>query len=379
MSIKSQAPKYPTRDYLVFSWFCLLAKGTVSHCTLFYFLHFLPAFFSFFAAKRIFFDMKALVLQGKGEFPTIAEVAKTRHFSPAGVHVRVQAASLNHRDLWIVKRKYPNIKYPIILGSDGAGSYLGKAVLIQPGLNWGLEERVQHKFYSIMGSPRHGTFAQYTSVDVEQVFEMPNHLTIEQGAALPLAGLTAYRVLFSRCAAKAGEKFLITGIGGGVALSCLQFALAAGLEAWVTSSSDEKIQKAVAIGAKGGANYDLPDWHKELETRAGGNFDLIIDSAGGDGFAHLGKLCKPGGRIGIYGGTTGTINNLSPQLIFWRQISILGSTMGSTFDFAEMLRFVEQHQIVPFVDSIFDMKDAVHAFKRMEEGKQFGKIVLRIG
>ncbi|MCB0518244.1 MAG: zinc-binding dehydrogenase [Lewinellaceae bacterium] len=318
--------------------------------------------------------MKALVLQKENLFPTLQDFQQPVPKEDQ-VLVNLQAAALNHRDVWIANGKYPGIQFPVVLGSDGAGLAGGKPVVIQPGIDWGKDERFQSKPYQIIGMPQNGTFAEYISVDQSQVLPMPEHLDFLHAAALPLAGLTAYRVLFTRCNSTAGEKVLITGIGGGVAVTCLQFAVAAGMKVFVTSSSDEKIEKAITLGAIGGANYKRKTWPKEIQELAGSGMDVIIDSAGGDSFSHLVKLCSPGGRIGIYGGTDGPIPNLSPQLIFWRQISILGSTMGSNKDFAKMLDFVEQHKIVPVVDMVFKLENANNAFERMSEGQQFGKIV----
>ncbi|MCB0531426.1 MAG: zinc-binding dehydrogenase, partial [Saprospiraceae bacterium] len=192
-----------------------------------------------------------------------------------------------------------------------------------------------------------------------------------------LAGLTAYRVLFSRCQLKAGERVLITGVGGGVALMTMQFAMAAGAEVFVTSGSDDKLAKARKMGAQGGVNYRQTDWDKQLKTSIGG-FDVLIDSAGGDGFSALLPLCNPGARIGVYGGTLGKVNGLSPQILFWKQISILGSTMGTLEEFGAMLEFVTRHKIVPVVDSVFRLEEGNRALRRMAETDQFGKIVLKI-
>ncbi len=319
--------------------------------------------------------MKALVLNEGNPYPILQDFPDPSP-QPEEVVVDMKASALNHRDVWITKGKYPGIKYPIVLGSDGSGLMDGHPVVIQPGMNWGNDERFQGKQYHILGSPKNGTFAQQIALNSHQIFSLPSHLDFIEAAALPLAGLTAFRVLFTRCQAKTGEKLLMTGIGGGVALACLQFAVAIGMDVFVTSSSGEKIERAVALGAKGGVNYRNPLWNKELQAASADGFDVIMDSAGGEGFQHLVKLCAPGGRIGIYGGTAGPIQNLSPQLIFWRQISVLGSTMGSDRDFEAMLAFVENHAIRPVVDSVYKMEDVEKAFVRMAEGKQFGKIVL---
>ena len=293
------------------------------------------------------------------------------------VLVRLFAAALNRRDWWITQGQYSKIQLPVILGSDGAGEYRGKAVVINPSLDWGDDPRFQGKSYRILGLPENGTFAEYVRVPRNNLAPMPAHLGWEEAAALPLAGLTAYRVLFTRCRLRAGERVLISGVGGGVALMAMQFALAAGAEVFVTSGSAEKIEKAMRMGAKGGKNYREIDWDKHLKAETGG-FDVIIDSAGGDEFAAFPGLCKPGARIGVYGGSLGKINGLSPQILYWKQISILGSTMGAPAEFRKMLAFVERHKIVPAVDSVFPLDQGNVALDRMGESGQFGKIVLRI-
>jgi zinc-binding alcohol dehydrogenase/oxidoreductase len=325
--------------------------------------------------KKIFV-MHALVLNSTGQGLDYQEVNPT--FVKNGhVLVFLKAAALNHRDLWISKGQYAGIQFPTILGSDGAGEYKGKPVLINPSLDWGDNPQVQGKNYRILGLPDDGTFAEQVAVPRQNIVPMPQHLSFEQAAALPLAGLTAWRVLHTRCQWKKGERILITGIGGGVALFALQFAIAAGAEVFVTSGSDEKIEKAIRLGAKSGVNYRQPDWDKQLKAAAGG-FDVIIDSAAGDGFAALPGLCNPGARIGIYGGTQGKINGLAPQAIFWKQATIVGSTMGNPKEFKQMVAFVGKHEIVPVVDRVFPLADGNLALQHMENGGQFGKIVLGV-
>lgn len=291
--------------------------------------------------------------------------------------VSLRAAALNHRDVFITKGLYAGIKFPCIFGSDGAGEWKSQRVVLYPALEWGADPRFQGKNFRILGMPDNGTFAEQISVPKANIFPMPEHLSWAEGAALPLAGLTAWRTLFSRCQLKQGEKVLITGIGGGVALMVLQFAIAAGAQVFVTSSSSEKIEKAVRLGATGGVNYRDEGWDKRLKQEAGG-FDIIIDSAAGDGFAAFPGLCNPGARIGVYGGSLGKINGLSMQPVFWKQISILGSTMGSPREFKAMLAFVAKHSIVPVVDSVFPLSEGNAALVKMDSGTQFGKIVLQM-
>ena len=315
--------------------------------------------------------MKALIIDKIGNPVKLADVDRPVVKEGHSI-VHLKASALNHRDVWITKGMYPGIKEGIILGSDGVGQTGGRNVIINPGLYWGGSQNVQADNFEVLGMPQNGTFAEYISIPDVYIYDQPDHLTVAEAAALPLAGLTAYRVLFSRCGAKAGDKVLVTGAGGGVAQFVIQFAVAMGCDVYVTSSSEEKIAKAVALGATAGYNYRKDKWYKEVGTE----FDVIVDSAGGEAFQHLIKLCKPGARIGFYGASLGKFQNLNPQILFWRQVSILGSTMGSDQDFKDMLEFVNLHQVKPVVDKTYALEDGHLAFERMEAGDQFGKIVL---
>lgn len=319
--------------------------------------------------------MKALVLNALNQ-PLSFQSAEEAAVSQGHVAVSLMASALNHRDLFITQGLYAGISLPVIPGSDGAGLLGDRRVVIYPALEWGDSPDFQGKDFRVLGMPDNGTFAERIVVPESSVCDMPAHLNWEQAAALPLAGLTAWRVLFSRCQLKTGENVLITGIGGGVALMALQLAIAAGATVFVTSGSDDKIEKAVALGASGGENYRENGWDKRLKHKSGG-FDVVIDSAGGDGFALLSGICNPGARIGFYGGTLGKVNGFSLQPVFWKQISLLGSTMGSPQEFDDMLRFVETHKIIPVVDEVFALGDGNSAMEKMKNGKQFGKLVLR--
>jgi len=332
--------------------------------------------------------MKAVILEGLNQKLAVKEVA-TPEIDSHEALVRVIAAAYNHRDLWIQKGQYAGIRYPIILGSDGCGvvdkvgadvnkDWLGKDVIINPSLNWGNNPRVQAKDYIILGTPNDGTFAEYVKIDARLLHNKPTHLSHEAAAALPLAGLTGFRATMKRAQAKAGENVLITGIGGGVALLCMQFAIAAGCNVYVTSGSDDKIKTAVDMGANGGVNYKNNSWDKELKSMSDGGFDAIVDSSAGDTFAKLVDIAKPSGRIAMYGATLGPFNSGVPAKIFWKQLDILGSTMGNDEEFAEMLAFVNSHKIVPLVDSVFPMEKAQEAIDKMSKGEQLGKIVLKI-
>ena len=299
--------------------------------------------------------------------------------SPADGQVTVilRAAAFNRRDYWIMKGMYPNVEYPVVPGGDGVGVLDGREVIIDAGIGWGNDERVQDKSFYLIGSPGQGSFAQQLCIPESNVYDKPEHLTFIQAAALPIAGVTAYRALFSRGKLETGEKVLVTGAGGGVALMAVQFALAAGAHVYVTSGSDEKIAAAMDLGARGGVNYRSNDWPAQLKALAGG-FDMVIDSAGGDGFSNLLKICYPAARIVVYGGSHGYINKLSPQIMFWRQISILGTSMGSPKDFQDMLNFVTEHRIKPVIDSVYTFDNAQQAIDKLAKGAQFGKLVLKI-
>ncbi len=300
--------------------------------------------------------------------------------------VRVKAAALNHRDVWIKLGQYAGLKFPARPGSDGAGvvesmgpdgdpQWIGREVIINPSFGWGNNPQVQGGHFTILGMPRDGTLAEFIAVPVSQLTVKPAHLSWVEAAALPLAGLTAYRAVFNRAQLKPGEKILISGIGGGVALFALQFAVAHGAEVHVTSSSDDKIARAVTLGAKGGFNYTHPGWAKTA-GHAGHSFNVIIDSAGGEGFESLVDLTASGGRIVFFGATRGDPPVLPMRKIFWRQISLLGTTMGSPTDWAAMVDFVARHRITPVVSEVYPLEQAAKAFALMEEGGQFGKIVL---
>jgi zinc-binding alcohol dehydrogenase/oxidoreductase len=183
--------------------------------------------------------------------------------------------------------------------------------------------------------------------------------------------------LFTRAQLQRGEKILITGIGGGVALYALQYALALGGRVYVTSGSEEKLQKALALGAKGGVNYTRPNWVDNLQEMAG-DFPVTLDGAGGEGIRDLLNLSAPGGRLVFYGATRGNPSTLEARRIFWKQLNIYGSTMGSPDDFRAMVAFVNQHAIRPVIDKVFSFAEGESAFRWMESARQFGKIVIKI-
>jgi zinc-binding alcohol dehydrogenase/oxidoreductase len=307
--------------------------------------------------------------------------------APGEVVVTLKTAALNHRDVWIKAGQYAGLKFPVTPGSDGAGivtalgegvepRWLDREVVIYPGRDWGHSVRAQSPQFAILGLPQDGTLAERVVVSADQVVAKPEHLSWTEAAALPLAGLTAWRAIVTRAQLRVSERILITGIGGGVALFALQFAVALGADVWVTSSSDDKIGRAVALGARGGFNYTHDGW--VAEAKATGPFEAIVDSAGGDGFDQLLDLAAPGGRIVFFGATQGNPPGLTLRKVFWRQLSLLGTTMGTADEFHAMTHFVAQKELRPVVSEVLPLERCAEAFALMERGGQFGKIVVQI-
>ena len=304
------------------------------------------------------------------------------------VRIELAAAALNHRDEWCRQGKYANLKDGVVLGSDASGivveagksvdhSWIGREVIINPALHWGESQEAQGPNFRILGMPDHGTFAEYVQVSGDRVYSKPDHLNLFEAAALPLAGLTAYRSLFYQGDLKPGQKVLVTGIGGGVAQFALQFALARKAKVYVSSSSQDKLAAAKGLGAEGGFIYSDPNWVEEAKSLTGG-FDLVIDSAMGNTLGNLLDVVKPGGKLVFFGATLGNPSDMNVRKIFWNQITLKGTTMGSDRDFEDMLDFVTHHHIKPIVDRVFDFDQAATAFERMQRGAQVGKLVLKI-
>ncbi|TPX30461.1 hypothetical protein SmJEL517_g05971 [Synchytrium microbalum] len=325
------------------------------------------------------------------------------------VLVKIHAAALNHRDVWI--RQLGSGKEGVVLGSDGAGvivasnpdkTLIGEEVIINPGLNWDSQVSGPENpaIYESLGHPTNGTISEYLVIPRKYVYTKPKHLSFAEAAALPLAGLTAWRGLFTQGGLKKDQTLLIPGIGGGVALFALQFAVAIGAKVYVTSSDDEKIKKAIALGATGGANYKTKDWSKGLAKDLGGKgIDLIFDGAAGqENFDAYLNLMKVGATYVNYGGTASWAVNLPIATFFSKQLLLKGcvlssslhpsiqyssilvfrTVMGSQREFVDLVNFVNDHKIVPIVSQVFEgLEDgSTKAFNLMLAGAQFGKIVI---
>lgn len=303
------------------------------------------------------------------------------------VLIQLKASALNRRDYWISKGKYPKIQPNVTLGSDGCGivvetgdnvsqEFLNQEVVINPNINWGDNPVVQSSKYHILGMPTNGTFAEFITVPADRIFLKPKHLSSEQASALPLAGLTAFRSIFTHGEIKKESTVLISGVGGGVAQFAFLFAKAVDSQVFVTSGNNEKIQKILDAGATGAINYKIENWETELAQTSKG-FDIVIDSAGGEGFSNFIRMMKPAGRIVFYGATKGVPPNLDLHRAFFRQIRIQGSSMGNDLEFEQMLQFIENHKIEPFVDSVTPFENIHSAFDRMAKNEQFGKLVVK--
>jgi NADPH:quinone reductase-like Zn-dependent oxidoreductase len=341
--------------------------------------------------------MKAIVVRQPGgpEQLRLEEVPAPQP-GAGEVLVALRAAALNRRDILMRSRPQMAEMMPFIPGSDGAGlvaavgpgvthrSPLGKRikegdeVVIYPSLRWGIFESHPGPGFEILGGPTDGTYAQFIRIPAENVFPKPPHLSFEEAAAFPLAGLTAWRALITKARLAPGERVFIPGAGSGVATFALQIAKLAGAGVYVSSHSDAKLQRALELGADGGVNYTRPDWPDEIKRISGGGFEVVIDSVGAATFNQALDLLVPGGRMVTFGTTSGSSANLEIRQFYHKQISLLGTTMGSPKEFVEMLAAVNSGKIRPVVDRVFPLGEAGAAHARLEGHEQFGKILLRI-
>jgi len=317
---------------------------------------------------------------------------------PGEVVIRLHAAALNHLDLFVL-RGLPGIPVPLphIGGADGAGVVAavgegvervkeGDQVVFNPGIWCGQCEfcrKGEHSAcvqYGIVGEHTDGTFAQFVKVKAEACFPKPAHMGWEEAAAFPLTFLTAWRMLFTRARLQAGETVLIHGIGGGVAQAATLLARHAQAAVIVTSSDDTKLERAKALGAQVTINYKKEDVARKVrELTAKRGVDVVVETVGKATWMTSLRAAAKGGRIVTCGATTGPDPQEEIRLIFWNQLTILGSTMGNQREFAEMLEWVGEHKIKPLVDKVFPLEDGAAAYRLLAAGEQFGKVVLTLG
>lgn len=329
--------------------------------------------------------MKALVHEGVEGLKGLSYREIEEGVPQAGeVRVKLKGAGLNHRDLFTLVR-HKETDPPLIIGSDGAGIVdavgagvtnvkVGDEVVVNPSLFWKENSEAPPAGFEIVGLPFHGTFAEKIIIPADNAVHKPAYLSWEEASVLSLAALTAYRVLFTRGKLQAGMKVLIPGIGSGVATFLLQFAKKAGATVYVTSRSQEKCDKALAIGADKVFNSE-EDWTEALQ---GEKMDLVIECVGAATFNKSLDQLRPGGTIVTFGASAGDVVSLDLRKFFYGQFNLLGSTMGSGEEYLEMLKFIEKHEIRPVIDQIFPLSEYEQAFKRMEKAEQLGKIGFRI-
>lgn len=300
------------------------------------------------------------------------------------VVVALKVAGLNRRDLSVPGRR-GGVDDALVLGSDGAGVVVatgaevthvqeGDEVIINPSLGWFDESSAPPSHFDILGMPDDGTFAEKIAVSAEQVEKKPAHLSWEEAGVLTLSALTGYRALFTRGQLKKGDTLFMPGAGSGVATYLIAFAKAAGARVIVTSRSEEKRRKAETMGADVVLDTNS-SWPDALEEET---VDLVIDSVGGATFNRSLSLLKKGGRMVIFGATTEDTVEINLRDFFYGQYDLMGSTMGSRQELRDMLAFIEEHEIHPVVDNVFDFNDIQKAFDYMKASEQFGKIGVRI-
>ncbi|MGE7881735.1 zinc-binding dehydrogenase [Bacillus sp. NPDC094077] len=328
--------------------------------------------------------MKAIVHQYKTGFDGVEFKVSSEVTPNAGeVKVKLKSAGLNHRDLFIMNNR-KEMALPLVLGSDGAGvvteigegvsnNILHTEVIMNPSIGWENAAEVP-ALPEVLGGPKDGTFAEYVIVPAENVVEKPSYLTWEEAGVLSLSALTAYRALFTKGRLKCGEHVLIPGIGGGVATFAMLFAKAIGAKVSVTSRIENKRKTAETYGADFSFN-SAGNWEESLQ---GEKVDLIIDSIGPATFFKYFDVLKPNGRIVNFGASSGDKIELPLRALFYNQIDIMGTSMGSREEFNEMIKFIERHKIIPIIDKVYSLEEAIQALSRMEQGEQFGNIALRM-
>jgi len=291
---------------------------------------------------------------------------------PGEVLIELRAASLNHLDIW-VRRGLPSVPKPRILGADGAGIRrdTGERVVINPGLEHG-------DVITVIGEHTDGTHAELIAAPETNVHPIPDSLSFEDAAAFPLVFETAWRMLVTKAALQRDEWVLIWGIGGGVATASLAIVKALGARAIVTSSSDEKLSRARELGADGTVNHATEDVAAQVKELSEGGVHVVVETVGADTWQTSLGVARPAGRVCVCGATSGPNPPANLHRMWWKQLTIYGSTMGTRADFAAVYDLVASGRAKPVIDKVFPLSEARAAHERLEAGKQLGKIVLRI-
>ncbi|MEO7367734.1 MAG: zinc-binding dehydrogenase [Gemmatimonadaceae bacterium] len=343
--------------------------------------------------------MRALTISAHGGIDSLeyrTDVADP-HASPGTVRVRIKAAALNHLDLFMLAGlPGVNIIAPWVMGADGAGVIdevgdgvdnvvVGDPVVINPGISDGTcefclqGEQSECIRFGLLGEHRPGTLADYVVVPARNVRKLAQEASMESAAAFLLATMTAWRMVVTRARVTPGDDVLIWGIGGGVAQAAMRICKQIGARVWVTSGSDEKLERAKQIGADELLNHRTMNVGKEIRSRTGKRgISVVLDSVGQATWdASLVALGRAG-RLVTCGGTSGAIVETDVRRLFWNQWTIMGSTMGNDSEFESVVREFNEGRLQPVIDSVFSLEDGKSAFGRMESGDQFGKIVIKV-
>ena len=316
---------------------------------------------------------------------------------PGEVLVRVRACALNHLDLF-VREGIPALKTPLPfwtgcdiageiaqVGADVPGVKAGDRVAVNPNITCGrCEWCIQGEDslcvrYGILGEHAPGGMAEFVAVRGDNVLPLPAHIPFEDAASFVLTNMTAWRMVVTQGQVGAGQDVLIIGVGGGVSSTAVQIAKLCGARVIVTSSSDEKLERARQLGADIGINYAKEDWAKAVSEKTGRRgVDVVIENVGAATWEQSVRCVRKGGRLVTCGATTGPIGETDIRIVFWNQISIIGSTMANRKEFGDVMRLFFAGRLKAIVDEVVPLKDGAAAQQRLAEGKQFGKIVLSV-
>jgi NADPH:quinone reductase-like Zn-dependent oxidoreductase len=342
----------------------------------------------------IYDGMKALFFEKHGGNEVLQYGERPTPEPRAGeVRVRIRAAALNHLDIF-VRNGIPDVPLPQIPGADGSGTVdrlgegveglsVGDRVLVQPGLYDNVcefcrrgEQSLCVKF-AIVGEHVPGTFAEFVVLPARNLFPIPERLSFEQAAAFPLTFQTAWRMLIGRARVQPGETVLVHGGGGGVGQAAIRIARFAGATVVATTSGPQKAAHLKAAGAAHVIDYRAEDPSKAVRALTGKRgVDVVVDSVGEKTWMTSLRAAANGGRIVTCGATTGPNPKEEIRLIFWKQLSILGSTMANDREFRLLLATVGAGALDPVIDQVFPLSRAVEAYERMETGEMLGKILL---
>ncbi len=344
--------------------------------------------------------MQAIILAQHGG-PEVLNSSRqpVPHPSPGEVVVDVHACALNRLDIW-VRKGLPNLQvsYPHILGSDVAGvvrevgdgvdaGLIGREVVLNPGLSCGRCEQCLSGWdnlcsnYRILGENTTGGYAERIRVPAANLVDKPANLSMVEAAAFPLTFLTAWQMLVVRAAIAPGETVLIHAAGSGVGSAGLQIAKLFGARVIALASSDAKLDKARELGADATVRSDSNDWPKQVRSLPGvgrRGVDVVFEHVGESTWAHSIKLCRTGGRVVTCGASSGWNASTDLRHVFFRQIQILGSTMGSKASLFRIAKLVAEAKLRPVVDRTFALADAAEAHRYLDRREQFGKVVLTV-